>query len=67
MNYKVMDKEAIVAYLKGKECVKVEDILAESGAERLRIYPLLFELELEGKLVVLDREVLGSPVSVKLS
>ena len=67
MDYKAKDKEAIIAYMTGKESVKVEDTIREAGAEELRVYSLLFELEQAGKLQVLDREPLGSPVRVKLS
>jgi hypothetical protein len=65
-NYKQRDREAILSYLKGKDAVTVADIKEYSGAEWLRVYPILTELELEGKLKVLEQSELGSPISVTL-
>ena len=45
---------------------RLEDIIAHSGAEKLRVYPALFELEQEGWLTVTEREELGSAKRVKL-
>lgn len=67
MDYKAMDTESIVNYLQGKKQVKVEDIKAESGAETLRVYPILFELEQAGIIKVLSRASLGAPEVVKLN
>ena len=36
-----------------------------SGAEKLRVYPALFELEQEGWLTVTEREELGSAKRVR--
>ena len=44
----------------------MDDILQHSGANRLRVYPALFELEQEGQLEVLEREVLGAARVVRL-
>ena len=44
----------------------MEDIIAHSGAEKLRVCPDLFELEQEGWLTVTEREELGSAKRVKL-
>lgn len=66
MNYKQRDTERIIAYLKAyPQGVAVEDVIAHSGAERLRVYPALFELEQEGKQEVMEREELGAPRKVK--
>lgn len=65
-NYKQRDREAILSYLQGKEAVTINDIKENSGAEWLRVYPILTELELEGKLKVLEQSELGSPILVML-
>ena len=40
--------------------------ILDSDANRLRVYPALFELEQEGRLEVLEREVLGAARVVRL-
>ncbi|MBR1792050.1 MAG: hypothetical protein IJ764_00210 [Bacteroidales bacterium] len=65
-NYKQQDIEAITSYLLGKKNVSVSDIMAHSGANRLRVYSILFELEQEGKLIVTERETLGAVKTVSL-
>ena len=60
------DTMAIVNYLQGKKKVKVQDIEAESGAERLRVYLVLAELEQSGWMTVLERAPLGEPMVVKI-
>lgn len=65
-NYKKQDMEAIIAYMKGKEVVEVEDIIENAGAEPLRVFPILFELEQAGKIEVLENESLGSSKVVRL-
>ena len=66
MNYKELDTQKIRDYiLSHPDGVEVEDIIAYSGAEKLRVYPALFELEQEGWLAVTEREELGSPKRVK--
>lgn len=66
MDYKARDMEAIIAYMKGKECVKVQDIIDCAGVETLRVYPILFEMEQEGKIEVLKREKMGAAEEVFL-
>ncbi len=62
MNYKLRDRERIMEYISAQGgAVEVEDLLLHSGAERLRVYPILFELEQEGWLLVTEREGMGSP------
>ena len=66
MNYKQLDIQKIKDYIRSHPGgVEVEDIIAHSGAEKLRVYPALFELEQEGWLTVTEREELGSPKRVK--
>ena len=43
----------------------VDDIL-HSDADKLRVYPALFELEQEGRIEVLEREELGAAWMVRL-
>ena len=46
MNYKELDTQRIKDYIRSyPDGVEVEDIIAHSGAEKLRVYPALFELE----------------------
>ena len=66
INYKLIDTQRIFDYIisfhKG---VSVEEIIQNSGAEKLRVYPALFELEQSGFLEVLEREELGAPLIVR--
>lgn len=45
--------------------VSVDDIIQNSGADKLRVYPALFELEQNGLLEVVEREELGAPLVVR--
>ena len=66
-NYKYLDIQRILRYLQQhKEGTTVNAILQYSGADKLRVYPALFELEQEGRLEVLEREELGAPTKVRL-
>ena len=66
INYKLIDTQRIIDYIisfpKG---VSVEEIIQNSGAEKLRVYPALFELEQSGFLEGLEREELGAPLIVR--
>ena len=67
MDYKYLDTQRILRYLQQhKEGTTVDAILQYSGADKLRVYPALFELEQEGRLEVLEREELGAPTKVRL-
>lgn len=67
MDYKQQDTQRILHYLQQhKEGTTVNAILQYSGADKLRVYPALFELEQEGRLEVLEREELGAPTKVRL-
>lgn len=65
-NYKKQDREAIIAYMTGKKAVDVQDIIEHAGAEPLRVFPILFELEQAGKIEVLETESFGSSKVVRL-
>lgn len=58
----------IVDYINGfsGSTVSVDDIMQYSGADKLRVYPALFELEQSGWLEVVEREELGAPTVVRI-
>ncbi len=66
MTNKGKDMTAIVNFLQGRNAVEVEEILARSGAEKLRVYPILFELEQEGKIEVMERKPFGEAKKVRM-
>ena len=56
MDYKQQDTLRILDYLRRyPDGVSVDDIIEHSGADRLRVYPALFELEQEGRVEVLEK------------
>ena len=66
VNYKIIDTQRIIDYIASfPEGLPVEEIIQNSGAEKLRVYPALFELEQSGLLEVLEREELGAPLIVR--
>ncbi len=67
MDPKEKDTMAIVNYLQGKKKVKVQDIETESGADRLKVYLILFELEQSAWITVLERAPLGEPKVVQVN
>ena len=68
INYKELDRKAILSYLGSHDGeVEVGKILAESGANRLRVYNLLWELEHDGTIEVTHQSELGTPEMVKLN
>ena len=65
VNYKLIDTQKIIDYINSFSGeIRVEDIIQNSGADKLRVYPALFELEQEGIIDVLEREELGAPAVV---
>lgn len=65
-NYKVADTRKIATYIISQpENISVDDIIQNSGADKLRVYPALFELEQNGFLEVVEREELGAPLLVR--
>ena len=65
-DYKRQDTEKIIRYISlFPDGVEVEDVRCNSGADKLRVYPALFELEQDGSLEVLEREFLGAPKRVR--
>lgn len=65
MNYKQQDRERILSYLENHRTSTVESIIQGSGAERLRVYPLLFELAQENIIRVIEESEWGAPTKVK--
>ena len=67
VNYKEIDTRRIIDYVSFyfPSIITVEDIIFYSGAEKLRVYPALFELEQIGFLEVLEREEFGAPLMVR--
>ena len=67
MNYKEIDREKVLDFLKaqGGEC-EVSAIIAGSGAEKLRVYSLLFEEQQAGHIEYVRVNSLGAPEAVKL-
>lgn len=67
VNYKVVDTQRIVDYINSSAdlTISVECIMWNSGAEKLRVYPALFELEQSGFLEVVEREELGAPLIIR--
>ena len=52
--------------MRGRAEVYVQDIIDHSGAEKLRVYPILFEEIQSGYVFVLKESTLGTPVIVAL-
>ena len=66
VNYKIIDTQKIVDYIISfPNGISVVNIILYSGADKLRVYPALFELEQSGWLEVLEREELGAPSIVR--
>ena len=65
-HYKKQDREQILAYLKAHPISSVEAIMEESGAEPVRVYPILFELNQEKIIRVLEETGWGAPLRVEL-
>lgn len=68
INYKEIDRRKIIEYIskRGGQCL-VDEIIKNSGANKLRVYPILFEESQTHNITVIEEENLGSPKVVKLS
>ena len=65
IDYKALDTQKIGDYIDALEVVvTVDDIIRNSGADKLRVYPALFELEQDGYIEVAEREELGAPIAI---
>ena len=66
-SYKSQDRERILSFISNQGgSALVEAIMERSGAEPMRVYPLLFELRQEGLLAYEEEEEYGSPKRVRL-
>lgn len=66
IDYKIIDTQKVINYISiFSDNISVDSILQNSGADKLRIYPALFELEQSGFLEVIEREGLGAPLIVR--
>ena len=66
VNYKIPITQRITDYIStSSNEVSVEHIILHSGADKLRVYPALFELEQSGWLEVVEHEELGAPSIVR--
>ena len=66
IDFKALDTQKIKSYINASGTViTVEEIIQNSGADKLRVYPTLFELEQDGWLEVVEREELGAPLVVR--
>lgn len=65
-NYKQLDRERILSYLNVNPVSTVDTIIEHSGAEKLRVYPILFELNQEKIIRVVEKTEWGAPVKVIL-
>ena len=67
IDYKARDRQAILDYLAGKGEVEVAKIITDSGANKLRVYPIIFELSMEGVVKITHQTELGTPEKVVMS
>jgi len=65
VNYKEEDTRKVLRLLASQKSIRVEEVMEKSGAEKLRVYPILFELEQRGDVRVLRRDPLGAPEVVE--
>lgn len=64
-NHKTIDTQRIIHFIESfHNNISVEDIIQNSGAEKLRVYPILFELEQSNYLKVMERDELGAPLVI---
>lgn len=66
MNYKIIDTQKIIDCIEScHDDVLVDNLIENSGADKLRVYPALFELEQNGYLEVIKRDFWGAPLIVR--
>ena len=65
-NFKQLDRDRVLLYLKEHGVSTVDAIVEQSGAEPLRIYPLLFELTQEKIIRIVEENAWGAPLKVVL-
>ena len=66
-DYKEQDRKKILDYLASRGCeVSVDTLIAESGADKMRVYPILIEETQAGHIQVIEISKLGAPEKVAL-
>ena len=66
-NFKEQDRKKILDFMKGRAEVMVHDIINNSGSDRLRVYPILFEEVQRCRVRVIKEDWLGAPEIVTLN
>lgn len=66
-NFKEQDRKKIFEFMRGRAEVMVHDIMKNSGADRMRVYTLLFEEEQRGHIRVVKAGKFGAPEIVTLA
>lgn len=66
-NFKEQDRKKILEFMRGRAEVMVHDIMKNSGADRMRVYSLLFEEEQRGRIRVVRAGKFGAPEIVTLA
>lgn len=66
-NFKEQDRKKILDFMRGRAEVMVHDIMKNSGADRMRVYTLLFEEEQRGRIRVVRAGKFGAPEIVTLA
>ena len=56
----------VLLFMKGRAEVYVSDIIEHSGAEALRVYPIILEELQKGRVKVIKEDSLGAPVIVTM-
>lgn len=65
-DHKEMDRKRVLDFMRGRAEVMVYDIIKNSGADRLRVYPLLLEEVQRGHVRVIQHGQMGAPEIVAL-
>lgn len=66
VDYKKQDEYAIMSFIqKSGGNVEVTDIIFKSGANKLRVYTILYEMAMRGIILVTRQSELGTPEAVE--
>ncbi|MCM1504962.1 MAG: hypothetical protein NC127_07185 [Muribaculum sp.] len=67
LDYAKLDHDRIVEYLRmcGGHC-KVAELIRDSVADKLRIYPLIAKMSIEREIAVISESRWGTPLEVAL-
>ena len=67
MDYAKIDQDKILSYLESNGgSASVDKIIMESGAESLRVYPLIYRLKAANILRITEYNTMGAPITVNL-